>query len=112
MNVELFSYSIMASILGVAIVFLSLVGLCLLMVLLKVLFQEKEKPAASPGAAAPAAPAVSAKPRENTDWVMAAVAAFLMEEEGPAPSAAAWAPKGTEASDPWMNRAAFAKKLG
>lgn len=111
MNVELFSYSIMASILGIVIVFLSLVGLCLLMVLLKVIFQDREKPAEA-ATVAPTAPAVSAVPQENTDWVMAAVVAFLMEEDGPAPSTAGWTPRATEVSDPWMNRAAFGNKLG
>ena len=105
MNVESFEYSLMASYLGISIVFLSLVGLCGLMVLLKVLFQPKEK--AAPVAAP--ANAVTAEPRENTDWVMAAVVAYLMEEDGPAPSALAWGPGANEASDPWINRVTFKK---
>lgn len=108
MNVESFDYSLMASFLGISIVFLSLVGLCGLMVLLKVLFQPKEK--AAPVAAP--ANAVSAEPRENTDWVMAAVVAFLMEEDGPAPSALSWGPGAGEATDSWMNRTTFDKKIG
>jgi hypothetical protein len=113
MNIELYSYSVMASILGIVIVFVSLLGLSLLMVLLKVLFQDREKPSApakvsSKPDAAPAAGAGS-RPEEGQEWIMAAVVAFLMEEDTPPPSAAAWGRRSTEVLDPWMNRAAFDK---
>lgn len=110
MNIEAFGYSVMASVLGISIVFLSLVGLSLLMVLLKVLFGDKEN---KPGtvAAVPAEAGVSAVARENNDWIMAAVAAYMMEEDGVAPSALSWGPKADEPADPWMNNAAFDTKL-
>jgi len=117
MNVEVFSYSVLASILGVAIVFTSLTLLSLLMVALKAVFGEREKKgdagvsAGIPAAAAPAG-AVSAVRREDNGWVMAAVAAFLAGEDSSAPSAEGWKPGASERSDPWMNRAAFDKKLG
>ena len=111
MNIELYSYSVMASVLGIIIVFVSLLGLSLLMVLLKVLFQDKEKPSApaevTPKSSAPPAASAGSHPGEGQDWIMAAVAAFLMEEETPTPSAAAWGRRSTEVLDPWMNRAAF-----
>ncbi len=114
MNLELYSYSVMASILGISIVFISLLGLSLLMVLLKVIFQEKETktaPAAVSGKAAPA-PAVPAQgSQEGNDWIMAAVAAYLIQEDLPAPSAASWVSRGSEMLDPWMNRAAFDRNL-
>lgn len=115
MNTELFGYSVMASILGIIIVFISLLGLSLLMVLLKVLFQDKE-PKAVPTAvqsgktsAAPTGPAE--ENQEGNDWIMAAVAAYLIQEDLPAPSAASWVSRGSEVMDPWMNRAAFDRNL-
>jgi len=117
MNIEAFNYSVLASILGIMIVFLSLCGLSLLMVLLKVVFKErvKDKTASatsSTAAAAPAGPAVTAVKREDNNWIMAAVSAFLALEDENSPSAAGWGPAGSEKSDPWINRSAFDKKLG
>ena len=103
MNIEVFSYSGMVAFLGISIVFLSLMGLCLLMVLLKAAFKEQDKPLA----AIPVSPVVSAVPEEDTAWVIAAAVAFLMEAEDPGPSAARWAPASSEATDPWMNRTTF-----
>lgn len=127
MNVEIFSYSVLASILGILIVFLSLCALSLLMVLLKVVFREREekKPAPAPHegpivSAVPAGPIVSAVPKgpmvsavkRQDNWIIAAVAAFLAIEDENNPSTAAWTPGSHEKSDLWMNRAAFDKKLG
>jgi len=115
MNHELFSFSLMASILGIAIVFISLLGLSLLMVLLKVLFQDKEPKTASAAvqsgkpSTVPAAPAEESQ--EGNDWIMAAVAAYLIQEDLPAPSAASWVSRSSEVMDPWMNRAAFDRTL-
>lgn len=113
MNVEVYSYSILASILGISVVFLVLVGLCLLMILLKKVFDEKEKPApaaAVPAGGAPAA-AVSAPAANSSLWLMAAVAAYLEEESSGAPRAGSWVRAYAEVSDPWMNRATFDKTL-
>jgi len=112
MNIEAFGYSVMASVLGISIVFISLVGLSLLMVLLKVLFGDKEKkPASVEVAASSGNTGAGAVAKENNDWIMAAVAAYLMEEDGVAPSALSWGPQVGEPTDPWINNAAFDTKL-
>ena len=111
MNIELYSYSVMASILGIVIVFLSLVGLCLLMVLLKKVFAEREKPSDS-AAAAPSAKAAPAASAEAPEWIMAAVAAYMLEADIPVPSAAAWNPGIGDIPSLWMSQPAFAIKAG
>jgi len=117
MNIEVFSYSILASILGICIVFISLVLLSLLMVALKAVFGDREKktPPASVSAAVsavPRTPAVTAERRENADWIAAAVAVFVTGEETAGPRAEAWLPDVSGRPDPWMTRAAFDKKIG
>ncbi len=112
MNVEVFSYSVLASILGILIVFLSLCALSLLMVVLKVIFRERKEETPVADVTKPSGPAVTAVQRVNNDWIMAAVAAFLAGEDENAPSAGVWSPGLSEKSDPWINRAAFDKKLG
>lgn len=105
MEVELFSYSGMTALLGITIVFLSLVGLCLLMVILKVIVKEREE---GDTLKIPIGPEVlPKKTEEESAWVIGAVAAFLMDEEDFSPSAAGWAPDPSEASDPWLNRTIF-----
>ena len=115
MNVEVFSYSIMASILGIAIVFTSLVLLSLLMVALKAVFGERVKPSQTEvevkSSAAPAPAAATAVKREDNGWVMAAVAAFLAGEDEKSPKAGGWVPSPREATDPWMNRVVFEKEI-
>lgn len=101
MNIEIYSYSVLASILGILIVFLSLCALSLLMVGLKVAFSDRPKVKSNP------------KPLDENshDWIMAAVAVFLSEEEAEMehPSAEAWTPRLSEKSDRWMNLLTFVK---
>ena len=117
MNVESLNYSLLASALGILIVFLSLCGLSLLMVILKTVFGERENKQPRGEEIISTAPAVNANqasagaaPGQSEGWIAAAVAAFLLN--GDSPSALKWAPGSSEKSDSWMNRTAFEKKLG
>ena len=106
MNVNIFSYSVLASILGILIVFISLCGLSLLMVALKTIFRERQKklPATKMDSAS--------SEKEIPDWIMAAVSVFLTEEDSDAPSAIAWCPQISEKNDYWINRTSFNKRTG
>ncbi|TVQ36645.1 MAG: hypothetical protein EA384_13885 [Spirochaetaceae bacterium] len=105
MNSELFSFSILAAILGMGVVFLFLGILSFLMHAIKVLFGEK-----------PAAQSAGRRIGEDgnrsgsqhgespEEWVVAAAAAFLIEEELDSKrSAAAWQPQAGPAVDSWLS---------
>lgn len=83
MNIEDFGYSLLSAVLGMVIVFTFLWFLSVMMSIIKRSFGEKPQRDAS--ASAPAQetrPArMDAESAIGSDWVIAAVAAFLMEEE-------------------------------
>ncbi|MBN1837258.1 MAG: OadG family protein [Spirochaetales bacterium] len=127
MNIESYNYTVVATVLGMLVVFLALTGLSLLMVALKAVFAEraagKAASAAAPGAAGKAGKA-EASPRgageakaaaqgagtRRTDvemerqaptWLTAAVAAYLAGGESGGPSAQPWLPEFNH-YDPWL----------
>ena len=117
---EQFSYSLMASGLGILIVFAILVLLSGLMILIRKLSDtepKEKKPAAAKKAVKPKAGAQSELPLPvlvaaaaegmsgagGADWVIAAIAAYFASEKDytGAPSAAAWAATYHQ-YDPWV----------
>ncbi len=101
MNIEAYSYTVLSSILGIAIVFAFLGFLCLLMVVIKQVFDKKPEVSQiviekeSPGG-------VKTAETDESDWITAAVAAYLDEEDSPR-SAMSWQPAENEKSDPWVS---------
>ncbi|MBN2051234.1 MAG: OadG family protein [Spirochaetales bacterium] len=103
MNLESMSYSLLSSVLGILIVFIALIALSAMMVLLKMVFDaSKRVKTAEVQTAAPAAAAKS-DDTEELDWLGAAAAIYLLEEEEAlgAPSAAGWLPGPDVKTDPW-----------
>ena len=101
MNVNIFSYSVLASILGILIVFILLCGLSSLMVALKAIFRERQRKLPSTRMNS------ASSEKENQDWIIAAVSVFLNGGDSDAPSAIAWYPQISEKNDYWMNRTSF-----
>lgn len=105
MNVEAYSYTVMSAIVGMAIVFSFLGLLCVMMVAIKKIFDKSangtEKVQATP-VAAPSVVAPASASEDNDSWVIAAVAAFLEQEDIPV-SAMAWLPPSGEKQDPWVS---------
>jgi hypothetical protein len=107
MNVELYSYSLFTTVLGMLVVFLSLSALSLMMVVLKRIFSaegepgrrvEQRKAGSQAGAQGPSS-------RSMPGWVPIAVAAYLAEEseaEPERPSADPWNAV-TNHFDPWIS---------
>lgn len=95
MTTETFAFSILAAVLGMSVVFLFLGILSFLMYAIKALF----------GEAGSRADADEACGRSGgDDWVIAAAAAFVLEEElSLKRTAAAWVPKAVRGDDPWHN---------
>ena len=108
MNVESFSYVLLTTVVGMAIVFLFLVVLSLLMVVIRAIFDDKPAPSpassqngsATDGGSDGAGAAASAG-ADQTDygvprWVVAAALAYLSEEEREyAPRASGWTIRST-----------------
>ena len=110
MNIEVFSFSILTMFLGMTVTFLVLIFLCLLMMFLKKAFDEKEKPdksALKPVSKTVSAPSTPVSAQNSSLWLMAAVAAFLADEELGAPRASAWSPSCDESTNAWINKAVF-----
>jgi hypothetical protein len=110
MNVEIYSYSLFTTVLGMLVVFLSLTALSVMMVMLKAVFAGRQKPGANGGArrrrerkAKPGAESKTAKGGEQLPiWVSAALAVFWAEEQDPnRPSADPWNAVVNQ-HDPWM----------
>jgi hypothetical protein len=128
MNIEAYNYTVVTTVLGMLVVFLSLTALSLLMVALKASFGEQaartvrsagaagdsKKTAAKAGPAAAAEdfkrPAEKRLERKSQDaeeerqpppWLAAAVAAYLFGEERAGPSADPWLPEFNH-YDPWL----------
>lgn len=109
MDIQAYSYTVLSSIIGMGIVFAFLGFLCLLMVFIKRVFDSpasqtssvKTKPAVA-GPEANAAAGGSSNSAEDNMWIIAAVAAFLEDEDMPK-SAMAWQPAETGKHDPWVS---------
>ena len=102
MNSELYTFSILAAILGMGVVFLFLGILSFLMSAIKTVFGEK--PARERSTAASQQQSAAAEQADcDAEWVIAAAAAYLIEEELDARrSAAAWKPRAERAADAWL----------
>jgi hypothetical protein len=116
MNVEVFSYSLFTTVLGMLVVFLSLTGLSLMMVLLKGIFSAEENnvsqrtKAGAVGAdrARRVVPAPSGQ--QLPGWVPVAVAVYLAQEQEPErPSADPWNAIVNQ-YDPWVSAGRFDKR--
>ena len=103
MNIEAYSYTVLSAILGILIVFGFLGFLCLFMVLIKRVFDgNPAKSEIAVTAVAGASTASASEAADDTDWITAAVAAYLEEEDSPR-SAMSWLPAENEKSDPWVS---------
>ena len=97
MNIESFSYVLLTTVVGMAIVFLFLVVLSLLMVVIRAIFDDK--PAPSPASSQNGSTTDGGS--DQTDdgvprWVVAAALAYLSEEEREyAPRASGWTIRST-----------------
>jgi sodium pump decarboxylase gamma subunit len=115
MNVELYSYSLLTTVLGMLVVFLSLSALCVMMVVLKRFFSgEGKKGRRSEKADNRKAKAEKVEQPEAPQgipvWVHAAVAAYLSEEQEPGrPSADPWEAVVNQ-YDPWFSAGRFSKR--
>jgi hypothetical protein len=114
MNIELFSYSIFTTVLGMLVVFLSLSGLSLMMVVLKGIFSAEENSGGRTTRAAAAekvgrAAQAGSGPR-IPGWVPIAVAVYLAQGEEPErPSADPWNAIVNQ-YDPWVSAGRFDKR--
>ena len=117
MNVELYSYSLFTTVLGMLVVFLSLSALSVMMVVLKSIFsgEKKKEGIRSSGkaetrkakAGAGEQPEVS---RQVPGWVPVAVAVYLAEESEPdRPSADPWNAV-VNHYDPWISESRLTKR--
>lgn len=109
MNIENFSYTLLATLLGMGVVFLFLSVMCVVMILMKK-FIGREKKEVS--VSAPAGEAVSAKEKssESNEWIAAAVAAYIEEDEEPV-SALSWIPGEELKYDSWASSPRVAKRF-
>jgi len=117
MNVEVYSYSLFTTVLGMLVVFLSLSALSVMMVVLKRIFSGEGKK--SGGKRAQAIQSVQRKAgkaeqggsgQQMPVWVPAAVAAYLTEEQEPdRPSADPWNAVVNQ-YDPWITARSFSKR--
>ena len=111
MDIEVFSYTLVSTVVGLFVVFSFLAILAIVMVILGKWDIAKSKKAA-PKAAAAAAPAAQAEaPKaESMDWLIAAVAAFVAQDEEPV-SAEAWTPSDILRESPWAKAPRVSKRL-
>ena len=109
MDIEVFSYTLVSTVVGLFVVFSFLAILAIVMVILGKWDVAKAKKAA-PKAAAPAAAAAEAPKAESMDWLIAAVAAFVAQDEEPV-SAEAWTPSDILRESPWAKAPRVSKRL-
>ena len=108
MNVEIYSYSLFSTVLGMLVVFLSLAALSVMMVILKAVFSERRtsRNTVNRGARKEGQPAGGQAP---PPWVPAAVAAYLAQEEEPErPTADPWNAVVNQ-YDPWISGSRHSK---
>ena len=109
MDIEVFSYTLVSTVVGLFVVFSFLAILAIVMVILGRWDIAKSKKAAPKAAAAPAAAAEAPK-AESMDWLIAAVAAFVAQDEEPV-SAEAWTPSDILRESPWAKAPRVSKRL-
>ena len=112
MDKELFSYTLVSTVIGLFVVFSFLAVLAIVMVILgKWDMAKAAKKDAPKAAAAPAAAAAAEAPKaESMDWLIAAVAAFVAQDEEPV-SAEAWTPSDILKESPWAKAPRVSKRL-
>ena len=112
MDIEVFSYTLVSTVVGLFVVFSFLAILAIVMVILgKWDMAKAAKKDAPKAAAAPAAAAAAAAPKaESMDWLIAAVAAFVAQDEEPV-SAEAWTPSDILKESPWAKAPRVSKRL-
>ena len=112
MNVELYSYSLFTTVLGMLVVFLSLSALSVMMVVLKRVFSSEEKKGGKPRSEKAETRKSKTRTAEQPesaqqvpDWLPVAVAAYLAEESeqtAERPSADPWNAV-VNHYDPWIS---------
>ena len=112
MDIEVFSYTLVSTVVGLFVVFSFLAILAIVMVILgKWDMAKAAKKEAPKAAAAPAAAAAAEAPKaESMDWLIAAVAAFVAQDEEPV-SAEAWTPSDILRESPWAKAPRVSKRL-
>ena len=112
MDIEVFSYTLVSTVIGLFVVFSFLAVLAIVMVILgKWDMAKAAKKDAPKAAAAPAAASAAAAPKaESMDWLIAAVAAFVAQDEEPV-SAEAWTPSDILKESPWAKAPRVSKRL-
>lgn len=112
MDIEVFSYTLVSTVVGLFVVFSFLAILAIVMVFLgKWDMAKAAKKDAPKAAAAPAAAAAAEAPKaESMDWLIAAVAAFVAQDEEPV-SAEAWTPSDILKESPWAKAPRVSKRL-
>jgi Na+-transporting methylmalonyl-CoA/oxaloacetate decarboxylase gamma subunit len=111
-NVELYSYSLFTTVLGMLVVFLSLTMLSVMMVVLKAVFAagRAQRPAEARGRAQAREVEQAGAAEEVPVWVPAAVAAYLAEEQEPQrPTANTWNAVVNQ-YDPWISGGRYHKR--
>ena len=117
MNVEVYSYSLFTTVLGMLVVFLSLSALSVMMVVLKRIFSSEGTKAGGPSSDRAATRKTKAGSSRQPaaagqvpDWVPVAVAAYLTEVEEPdRPSADPWNAVVNQ-YDPWITASRTSKR--
>lgn len=107
MDIEVFSYTLVSTVVGLFVVFSFLAILAIVMVILGKWDMAKTAKKDAPKAAAAAAEAPKA---ESMDWLIAAVAAFVAQDEEPV-SAEAWTPSDILRESPWAKAPRVSKRL-
>ena len=107
MDIEVFSYTLVSTVVGLFVVFAFLAILAIVMVILGKWDMAKTAKKDAPKAAAAAAEAPKA---ESMDWLIAAVAAFVAQDEEPV-SAEAWTPSDILRESPWAKAPRVSKRL-
>ena len=111
MDIEVFSYTLVSTVVGLFVVFSFLAILAIVMVILgKWDMAKAAKKEAPKAAAAPASAAAEAPKAESMDWLIAAVAAFVAQDEEPV-SAEAWTPSDILRESPWAKAPRVSKRL-
>ena len=110
MDIEVFSYTLVSTVVGLFVVFSFLAILAIVMVILGKWDMAKAAKKEAPKAAAAPAAAAEAPKAESMDWLIAAVAAFVAQDEEPV-SAEAWTPSDILRESPWAKAPRVSKRL-